>query len=142
MPTLFGHFDFSKFFLLFRRFLILTKIGVFFLFFFGFHDPSMDPSAEEMSAGIHVPSVSAVRQIPSNSKHDELDKDITCPICFQTMKDAFSTSCGHSFCYMCIMTHLNNKKNCPWCGLYLTSAQVFPNFLLNKVSNSFTQQFI
>ncbi|KAL2649172.1 hypothetical protein R1flu_017300 [Riccia fluitans] len=63
----------------------------------------------------------------------EIDKDFLCPICIQTMKDVFSTACGHSFCYMCIMTHLNNKNNCPCCGLYLTNNQLFPNFLLNKL---------
>ncbi|CAM6088169.1 unnamed protein product [Calypogeia fissa] len=63
----------------------------------------------------------------------EVDKDFLCPICIQTMKDAFLTACGHSFCYTCIMTHLNNKNNCPSCGLYLTNSQLFPNFLLNKL---------
>lgn len=63
----------------------------------------------------------------------EMDKDFLCPICMQTMKDAFLTACGHSFCYMCIMTHLKNKSNCPCCGLYLTNNQLFPNFLLNKL---------
>jgi E3 ubiquitin-protein ligase RFWD2 len=64
----------------------------------------------------------------------EFDKDFLCPICIQTMRDAFLTSCGHSFCYVCITTHLGNRSNCPCCGLYLTSDQLFPNFLLNKVS--------
>lgn len=70
---------------------------------------------------------------PSAISKLELDKDFLCPICMQTMKDAFLTACGHSFCYMCIMTHLNNKSNCPCCGLYLTNNQLFPNFLLNKL---------
>ncbi|EFJ35654.1 hypothetical protein SELMODRAFT_141846 [Selaginella moellendorffii] len=34
---------------------------------------------------------------------------------------------------MCIMTHLNIKSNCPCCGAYLTSGQLYPNFLLNKI---------
>lgn len=94
----------------------------------------------EGSAGVQVPSVTGGKGEPVRSDDTDagqpkrdLDKDILCPICFQTMKDAFSTACGHSFCYMCIMTHLNNKKNCPCCGLYLTNTQVFPNFLLNKL---------
>ena len=107
----------------------------------------MDPPGEEGSVGVHVPSVSGVKaevvkseNTEANNKR-ELDKDILCPICFQTMKDAFSTSCGHSFCYMCITTHLNNRKNCPCCGMYLTSTQVFPNFLLTKVMRSFFLSF-
>jgi E3 ubiquitin-protein ligase RFWD2 len=63
----------------------------------------------------------------------ELDKDFLCPICIQTMRDAFLTACGHSFCHVCITTHLGNRSNCPCCGLYLTNDQLFPNFLLNKL---------
>lgn len=65
----------------------------------------------------------------------ELDKDFLCPICMQIIKDAFLTSCGHSFCYMCIITHLRNKSDCPCCGHYLTNSNLFPNFLLDKVRN-------
>lgn len=61
------------------------------------------------------------------------DKDMLCPICMEIIKDAFLTACGHSFCYMCIVTHLNNKSDCPCCGLHLTSNQLFPNFLLDKL---------
>lgn len=64
----------------------------------------------------------------------ELDKDFLCPICMQIIKDAFLTACGHSFCYMCIVTHLRNKNDCPCCGHYLTVNQLFPNFLLDKVT--------
>lgn len=63
----------------------------------------------------------------------ELDKDMLCPICMQIIKDAFLTACGHSFCYMCIITHLRNKSDCPCCGHYLTNNQLYPNFLLDKV---------
>lgn len=62
-----------------------------------------------------------------------VDRDMLCPICMEVIKDAFLTACGHSFCYMCIVTHLNNKSDCPCCGLHLTTTQLFPNFLLDKV---------
>ncbi|KAK1381922.1 Constitutive photomorphogenic 1 [Heracleum sosnowskyi] len=63
----------------------------------------------------------------------EMDKDFLCPICMQIIKDAFLTSCGHSFCYMCIVTHLENKSDCPCCGHFLTTSHLHPNFLLNKL---------
>lgn len=63
---------------------------------------------------------------------EDADKDILCPICMQIIKDAFLTACGHSFCYMCLVTHLRNKSDCPSCGHYLTTAHIFPNFLLDK----------
>ncbi|KAL6633462.1 hypothetical protein ACP70R_026133 [Stipagrostis hirtigluma subsp. patula] len=61
------------------------------------------------------------------------DRDLLCPICMAVIKDAFLTACGHSFCYMCIVTHLSHKSDCPCCGHYLTKAQLYPNFLLDKV---------
>ncbi|XP_037452314.1 E3 ubiquitin-protein ligase COP1-like [Triticum dicoccoides] len=61
------------------------------------------------------------------------DRDLLCPICMGLIKDAFLTACGHSFCYMCIVTHLNHKSDCPCCANYLTKAQLYPNFLLDKV---------
>ncbi|KAM3283421.1 E3 ubiquitin-protein ligase COP1 isoform X1 [Capsicum chacoense] len=61
------------------------------------------------------------------------DKDILCPICMQIIKDAFLTACGHSYCYMCIVTHLQNKSDCPCCSHYLTTNHMYPNFLLNKL---------
>ncbi|MCD9639686.1 coatomer subunit alpha [Datura stramonium] len=51
----------------------------------------------------------------------------------QIIKDAFLTACGHSFCYMCIVTHLHNKSDCPCCSHYLTTSQLYPNFLLDKL---------
>ncbi|KAL5571182.1 hypothetical protein UlMin_020779 [Ulmus minor] len=76
----------------------------------------MDPDADMAAAGV-----------------SQLDKDFLCPICMQTIKDAFLTACGHSFCYMCIITHLRNKSDCPCCAQYLTTKQLFPNFLLDKL---------
>ncbi|EFH55684.1 hypothetical protein ARALYDRAFT_902362 [Arabidopsis lyrata subsp. lyrata] len=63
----------------------------------------------------------------------DLDKDLLCPICMQIIKDAFLTACGHSFCYMCIITHLRNKSDCPCCSQHLTNNQLYPNFLLDKL---------
>ncbi|KAL8103294.1 E3 ubiquitin-protein ligase COP1-like [Apium graveolens] len=63
----------------------------------------------------------------------EMDRDFLCPICMQIIKDAFLTSCGHSFCYMCIVTHLENKSNCPSCTHFLTTNHIHPNFILNKL---------
>ncbi|KAJ0112815.1 hypothetical protein Patl1_01935 [Pistacia atlantica] len=91
------------------------------------------------------PSPTAVESAAPSAEHvgreaaaldvglSELDKDMLCPICMQIIKDAFLTACGHSFCYMCIITHLRNKSDCPCCGHYLTNHQLYPNFLLDKL---------
>ncbi|OIT24247.1 PREDICTED: E3 ubiquitin-protein ligase COP1-like isoform X2 [Nicotiana attenuata] len=89
-------------------------------------------NAGETSAPAAV-TVEVQEQIPALEKEDEVDKDMLCPICMQIIKDAFLTACGHSFCYMCIVTHLHNKSDCPCCSHYLTTNHLYPNFLLNKL---------
>ncbi|XP_043692045.1 E3 ubiquitin-protein ligase COP1-like [Telopea speciosissima] len=89
---------------------------------------AVDKTAE-LGEGVGAPPAAAA----AATGVAELDKDLLCPICIQIMKDAFLTACGHSFCYMCIITHLHNKSDCPCCGHYLTNKQLFPNFILNKL---------
>ncbi|KAE8686371.1 E3 ubiquitin-protein ligase COP1 [Hibiscus syriacus] len=83
----------------------------------------------------HLPPTNPVQ--PSSAEEDaaefDLDKDMLCPICMQIIKDAFLTACGHSFCYMCILTHLRNKSDCPCCSRHIANNRIFPNFLLNKL---------
>ncbi|CAA7407598.1 unnamed protein product [Spirodela intermedia] len=96
------------------------------------------PAAEEAAgAGMSGSGVGAAA-----SSEDRCDRDLLCPICMGMIKDAFLSACGHSFCYMCIVTHLNNKNDCPCCGHYLTSSQLYPNFLLNKLLKKTTVQQI
>ncbi|KAL9991990.1 putative transcription factor WD40-like family [Helianthus debilis subsp. tardiflorus] len=103
---------------------------------------------ENESAGDLVPAVKPELQIASSDlfphysgaektveapQSETTDKDMLCPICMQIIKDAFLTSCGHSFCYMCIITHLDNRSDCPCCASSLTKNQIYPNFLLDKL---------
>ncbi|KVH93087.1 E3 ubiquitin-protein ligase COP1-like isoform X1 [Cynara cardunculus var. scolymus] len=75
----------------------------------------------------------AGKMVEAEGEPETTDKELLCPICMQIIKDAFLTSCGHSFCYMCIITHLDNKSDCPCCASSLTTSQLFPNFLLDKL---------
>eukprot|EP00301_Raphidiophrys_heterophryoidea_P005037 c12151_g1_i1.p1 GENE.c12151_g1_i1~~c12151_g1_i1.p1 ORF type:complete len:607 (+),score=162.88 c12151_g1_i1:273-2093(+) len=68
----------------------------------------------------------------SGSSYDQPDS-ISCPICMEVIKEAFMTSCGHSFCYLCISRHLDNKNSCPLCNISITRSSIFPNFVLNDV---------
>ena len=36
-----------------------------------------------------------------------------CPICLACLRDPHQTSCGHRFCYTCILTWLSEGKTCP-----------------------------
>ncbi|GJT41491.1 E3 ubiquitin protein ligase COP1-like protein isoform X1 [Tanacetum coccineum] len=82
---------------------------------------------DDVSTGAIVPAPS------EGSGQEVVDKEVLCPICMGIIKDAFMTSCGHSYCYMCIITHLDNKSDCPCCGAGVTVNQIFPNFLLDKL---------
>ncbi|RHZ59314.1 hypothetical protein Glove_364g54 [Diversispora epigaea] len=73
-----------------------------------------------------------------NSNNEENDKtsqdaDILCPICLDIIKEAFIGRCGHSFCYTCIVNHLDLRQDCPTCGTHLMRDQIYPNFILNKI---------
>uniref|UniRef100_A0A2P2KI10 E3 ubiquitin-protein ligase COP1-like isoform X1 n=1 Tax=Rhizophora mucronata TaxID=61149 RepID=A0A2P2KI10_RHIMU len=87
-------------------------------------------TASEQPPSLPPPPPAAAAAVPLA---EELDKDMLCPICMQIMKDAFLTACGHSFCYLCILTHLRNKIDCPSCAHFLTPSLIFPNYLLNKM---------
>ncbi|KAL0442974.1 UNVERIFIED_CONTAM: E3 ubiquitin-protein ligase COP1 [Sesamum latifolium] len=89
----------------------------------------VDSSAEAPPSSAITPS----RSFSESEKEQKVDKDMLCPICMQIIKDAFLTACGHSFCYMCIVTHLQNKSDCPCCSHFLTANHLYPNFLLNKL---------
>lgn len=91
-----------------------------------------EPASSSISAP-SIPDCSLAELDTVVEASPQLDKDFLCPICMQIIRDAFLTACGHSFCYMCIITHLGNKSDCPCCAQHLTSDQLFPNFLLDKV---------
>ncbi|KAI4308403.1 hypothetical protein L6164_031483 [Bauhinia variegata] len=92
-----------------------------------------DPGAGAYADPAPAPGAAVEAAVPEEAGMYEPDKDFLCPICMQILKEAFLTACGHSFCYICIITHLRNKNDCPCCGHYLSNNHLFPNFLLDKL---------
>lgn len=48
--------------------------------------------------------------------------DIQCPICLgfiEKEKNNITTSCGHSFCSICLFKHLKNQSTCPSCRSFI-----------------------
>jgi E3 ubiquitin-protein ligase NRDP1 len=43
----------------------------------------------------------------------EPDEDLQCPVCHDVLQDAVSTTCGHSFCQLCITGWLEGHTECP-----------------------------
>ncbi|KAM0967242.1 hypothetical protein ACFX1X_023219 [Malus domestica] len=96
--------------------------------------PAVKPEPKASSiTDLADPGSGEVGRLVHEKELAEVDKDLLCPICMQMIKDAFLTACGHSFCYMCIITHLRNKSDCPCCAQFLSAKQLFPNFLLDKL---------
>lgn len=60
-------------------------------------------------------------------------KEYECPVCFETIKDASVTKCGHSFCKGCIEECLNRRHECPNCKNPITVDQVFRNFTTDSI---------
>ncbi|KXT09796.1 hypothetical protein AC579_6549 [Pseudocercospora musae] len=49
-----------------------------------------------------------------------------CPVCFDETKDATRTSCGHTFCWECIVKWAQTSDTCPMCRTKLWSADIAP----------------
>ncbi|KAJ3313799.1 hypothetical protein HDU76_002555 [Blyttiomyces sp. JEL0837] len=76
----------------------------------------------------------AFSQKPKPRSGPEVEvEDFRCPICLQMLKEAYMTKCGHSFCFKCIATHLEYKRDCPTCQRCLTDQEIYPNYSLNKL---------
>lgn len=74
---------------------------------------------------------------PSRSlkrQHSPPDNDLLCPICFELIREAHITRCGHTFCFSCISKCIELQIKCPKCSASLPDMNsVFPNFLLNDL---------
>lgn len=66
---------------------------------------------------------------------EDKDNDFVCPICFNLLREAHITRCGHTFCFECISKCFETNSRCPKCNFDLEnrSADIFPNFLLNEL---------
>lgn len=75
----------------------------------------------------------------SNSFTDK-NNDFVCPVCFEMIDEAYMTTCGHSFCYQCIVNSLEESNRCPKCNCVIERKdQIFPNFILNDLILKYKQ---
>lgn len=61
-----------------------------------------------------------------------LDPKHECPICLLCQRDPHQTSCGHRFCYSCIMTWLNEGKTCPDDNCSLGEGDIFADAMAHR----------
>ena len=55
-----------------------------------------------------------------------------CPICLLCQRDPHQTSCGHRFCYSCIITWLNEGRTCPKDNSSLGEGDIFPDAMAHR----------
>lgn len=44
---------------------------------------------------------------------DNIDKDLLCEVCQQPLVDPVDTPCAHTFCRVCLRSHMRMQKTCP-----------------------------
>uniref|UniRef100_A0A6M2DG30 Putative e3 ubiquitin-protein ligase rfwd2-like isoform x1 n=1 Tax=Xenopsylla cheopis TaxID=163159 RepID=A0A6M2DG30_XENCH len=100
---------------------------------------SLEQEFTGSGSSLHNLSRSLKRQHPSAilksiPNADVQNGDFLCPVCFDTIKEAHITKCGHTFCYDCIFQAIESLRRCPKCSRTINSADdIIPNFLLNDV---------
>lgn len=80
-----------------------------------------------------LPRESELMQPDASSNNNNNTRIVCCPICLNTIFEAFMTACGHSFCHACIAKHLTERLTCPTCMQKLSTDQIYPNFALNQL---------
>jgi len=88
---------------------------------------------------------------------DELNNIDTgvCPICYEKLQfleydndddeivptsNVITTPCGHSFCFTCLMTHLDKKNKCPLCRNELCKKQKYKLVSTQEGCNAINQK--
>lgn len=97
-------------------------------------------SSASSQSGSAAPTNRSLTHTPKRQRsavsgsYEEKSTDFLCPVCFNIIEEAHMTTCGHTFCYSCIIKCIETSKRCPKCYTAVNSEQmIFPNFLLNDL---------
>ena len=92
---------------------------------------SIDTSRLRISQTTHTPL-----SLSTNSRYDLSDEfafswlqpkqQRRCTLCLESMKDPSVTTCGHVFCWTCILDWANEKPECPLCRQRVMSQHILP----------------
>ena len=84
------------------------------------------PAKQQSAADRALAAVKAMEQQPppANKESPKKPAVFECPICFDTINEMTSTSCGHIFCHSCIVECIKAQKKCPVCRKTARSNQL------------------
>ncbi|KNC50858.1 uncharacterized protein AMSG_06763 [Thecamonas trahens ATCC 50062] len=97
------------------------------------HDPRLEAAKEARSTGrggLAGPSGGAM-----------LLDSITCALCLELMYRPVTTTCGHSFCHICLSEVFKFKPECPLCRAVLDAEPAVNTVLAEVISSSFPEQY-
>ena len=66
---------------------------------------------------------------------------ITCSLCLELLYRPVTTTCGHSFCQVCMGEVFRFKPECPLCRAALTVEPAVNTVLAEVIESSFPEQY-
>jgi len=78
--------------------------------------------------------------LTSGLNSEDTEVNYSCPICFDLLNEPYMTKCGHTFCYSCLLSTIEQNPRCPKCSYAVESiSEAYPNFLLNELVSKYKQ---
>lgn len=79
---------------------------------------------------------------PSLSQAKPLQEHLTCPICFEVIRESRVVSaCGHHFCKTCITESIGRSHRCPCCNVAVPSADSLrPDHQFDAICATFVEE--
>lgn len=84
---------------------------------------------QKISRSLDVQDCSPNKKSKLNDDEKEKRKENECVICLDTLKDMTAASCGHVFCYNCIVDWAKTKSICPICRKKIVKSRLVRLFL-------------
>lgn len=69
----------------------------------------------------------------------EMDDALRCHVCKDFYNGPLITTCGHTFCSLCIRRHLDSNPRCPICWKETTISQLRANIAVTDATESWTR---
>ena len=88
-----------------------------------------------MNSNVTDPSDFANTSLPGLAQLDTL---LRCHICKDFLKVPVLTSCGHTFCSICIRSYLSKEPRCPLCLTELRESMLRSEYLVNEIVEYYT----